>query len=840
MSLPSPNFQQLRHALHSFIAYQESKLNILQSNFSEDCDKVDKVFRSVFDEIGNQVLKSRNLSDRDIELLSESMNNRTNAIVASPFFRRMDAQDQEKYLNIMFALKEELHSFRELAQHQAEINEKGLGHFLDQPWAWKALEQLAKAGNFWAIQTLRNLIHQKNNKACLFLIYNCSHFSDYQILDDLKNHLTSYLQEMLDSGNQEDEVVAYIFIETILKKQNWSWGQKKLEESFDTNSKVASILRDVFLIRAGGNSSLYQFILEKMLQDHPLAIDMVANIFSDHESQAEHLVKPLIQLAIEKGNVHFDMLVLSLAAMSDSSLCNQVEDVLDVLETKHNLGKQYYDKILNHLIAKREELCRGFEVHYPCDTNIWANHADFVTARTYQLFALRLFQLIEWLEGGQVCREAFLAISDCFPKTKAVIVGDASENAYFYKELSRLLAPYQITVYSTLHKENQSTIEFRSDRDPLLRSDRSLTGGWIRDYFFASQHRDVEKNMFHYPYWRVLDEDYCNLTLSRLEDRFADDPDKLEMPDLVFSDLGVVADSQSQLNMLSYLLNTDSTLTNHQFQFTYNEGGNCLIGESEGKPYALIGKNALDINKMSLIEELEELDLRKDAQGKWIQVESQDDDDDEVYLTDKEMKLFFAKDLGVDPSRIYFVEQASYHLDTAMAILEDKTIILNDSMLAYEIMKERCEKEHETRVAKRSRGEILDSNQPSLLEERLDALYDKSKKMKLVEDAAQEDLVDQGFKVIRLAGVFEDILKEHPENHATNLFNFLSLTTPDGKKVILALGCSLEHQNTFRKVIAENIRNPVEIHFLDQNHSESLLTGHGGIHCITKCLPCLL
>ena len=127
-----------------------------------------------------------------------------------------------------------------------------------------------------------------------------------------------------------------------------------------------------------------------------------------------------------------------------------------------------------------------------------------------------------------------------------------------------------------------------------------------------------------------------------------------------------------------------------------------------------------------------------------------------------------------------------------MVILDGKKILVSDSVMATRTLIEYFQSEIDAKRIKKS-----EKTRVRLIMERRNEFKREAFARKIFEDAAAEDLERQGFNVIRVGGIYRDITKPHPRNHRVNFFNFVSLTTPESKKVVLALGCNRFFQANF-------------------------------------------
>lgn len=823
MSIPSPGYKQLYQTVFDYVFYYKKEIKDINQK------ELQELFDAVLEDIGREFQVTSDFAGRQVQDISKTAARCIDGIFKSGAFRQISSSDQEKYKLMFQALEDELKAFGEIVQHKDKVDKLGLEHHLNTDWGWKQFEQLAKIGNPWAIQTLRKLIFKHDDKATIFLFRS----SQYPLLAPLGLELKNedYIHKkliLLLSKGQDGKKLVYAFIEAILKKESWPWGENILEERVKQDSVAAKVLWNIFKEQNDPSHFINRWALEQFSSDTAIGVEFIGCIFKNSSQKALSLATKLIDMALEKKNLHFDMLILAIAVMSDSK--NEFLPLMQLrlpeLERSRNEFKGCYQKILQALDYKKREISSSCKQDSENVGKVWNSRSVFSTMRIYQLFALREHQLIHLLkEGLGANQDLFQPIPNCFPQTAAVIVGLKKLRQYFSEALAQILAPHQIGVI--VLDNNFENLRVPNYPNVSRITTAISTGLWIRDFSFVGQLN--EKTYFQYPNWNKRGcEDLPSLKQQRILDLFPSESKKIKILENDCSTIAKVNVSQDQLCFFESILRIDPQLEKQRIQLTHNEGGNCLVGQSEGKPYVIIGKDALVYNRTHLVQRLAQLGFEKNKDGKWQLKDPYAYE--EPNLTDEDMKYFFAKDFGVDPSRVHFIEQPDYHLDMAMCIIDDKTVALNDSLLVYE----KSKVELEASLAK-----MEDFGQrKKQIQDRLPLLHHRLQKMKLFEDAAEKDLTKQGFKVIRFAGVFEDISKSNPENHRTNLFNYLSLTTPQNKRVIISLSCSLEQQNEFKAIFEVHCKHPVDhFYFLDHEPSEALLSQHGGIHCITKQLP---
>lgn len=831
-----PNYRRLHLAVMDYVAYNQHMLHGMDQVASDEEARVIDAFYAVFQFVNEEFEKNKDLSRLDVKRISSKAFSKVSRIFKSKIYQDHGSSFHDKYIFIFHFLRQELKAFEKVIPHKEELDDIELEKFLATSWGWKQLEQLSKIGDRWALQTMRQLILNNHPKIFPFLIKNADFENLHSLIIEFRDHpsLKANLEAMFLKDKKGQKKV-YAIIQIILSQGRWQWGEKVLENGYKHDEFAEKVIKNIFRTQKDLDHFINRFMLEQLSQDSKFGVEMFAEVISCPYLKVFLLTPQLIQMAKDKKSIHFDMLLLALAVLSykKNGFSKAIKAVIAELESRHGLPEGHYQKILHSLYRKREELFSDAAIELSDQSKYMK--ADYAVARVFQLFALRDHELMHSLNNNL----AFAATNikptaECFPAIKAVLVGSNSERAYFSRAIADLLSSYEISVYYPLLPDEKAYVSAGSPFIPL--QSKLHVNIWLQDSSFIARNEDGH-NFFQYPYWVEIDVD---LMRSRLKQRLKlADPDrykKLNMKDHRYPIMGRVSVDCKQLEVFDFFINTNTASTasihNHRFQWTYNEGGNCIIGEDQQGPYALIGKDAVQLNRMLLSKELASLGFKKNEEGHWIQGAPYSGIG--LKFSDEDLKKFFARDLKIaDPTRIYFIEQADYHLDMVMALVGDRKIILNDSMLAYQKTKEQIQ-----RRAKTADKLFSDASRNAL---RLKMLQRQAEKNKVAEDVAALDLQKNGFEVIRFAGVFQDISKDEPENHRTNLFNYLSMTTPKNKRVIIALGCSEEYQTHFRTMIRDHCEKSVDqIHFLDQKQSEALLAKKGGVHCLTKYLQELL
>ncbi|MBI3236976.1 MAG: hypothetical protein HYZ48_04680 [Chlamydiales bacterium] len=108
---------------------------------------------------------------------------------------------------------------------------------------------------------------------------------------------------------------------------------------------------------------------------------------------------------------------------------------------------------------------------------------------------------------------------------------------------------------------------------------------------------------------------------------------------------------------------------------------------------------------------------------------------------------------------------------------------------------------------------------------------------KIFEDKTADDLVAQGFQVVRFHGSFEYQPPNDRPVPCMNFFNMVTATTPQGKKIVVSMGVIDEsYKEKYREMLDYGDEKIDQVYFLDKEATQSSLAGHGGISCRTKTI----
>jgi hypothetical protein len=246
---------------------------------------------------------------------------------------------------------------------------------------------------------------------------------------------------------------------------------------------------------------------------------------------------------------------------------------------------------------------------------------------------------------------------------------------------------------------------------------------------------------------------------------------------------------------------------------TYLEGGNVLTGSlPEGTPYALVGRDSLAISKALLEEEL----------GRAV--------------TDREVLLAAAKDLGVDPRHCHAVEQSGdYHLDMSMVVLAPGQVVVNDAVTAAELQAQWLRQDWAARrpeAADGARAERAWRREGEALEQRIHVLFKKALWQAEYEAMTVRDLEAAGLTVQRMAGRF--FSPEDPEREVMNFLNGEGGTTRRGGFFVTQGGDPRAEEYVVRRLTQELATGISRLYFLDRALTAKTLKTLAGFNCRVK------
>lgn len=278
-----------------------------------------------------------------------------------------------------------------------------------------------------------------------------------------------------------------------------------------------------------------------------------------------------------------------------------------------------------------------------------------------------------------------------------------------------------------------------------------------------------------------------------------------------FSRLGMsyAEDRDAQRGMAAIALASGKPV---DISFSCIEGGNALVGRhADGRPYVLVGRDSVALTRAVLSSEL----------GREV---------DEDFV-----RLAIGKDYGVATADVVFVEQpADYHLDVKMMLVAPGEVVVNDALLAHELLEqwtlaEHAKNEPRANASAERKKEWRDDGKRfkrELLESRMQAVREAK-----IEGKAVRDLESAGLVVHRIGGKF-------PWSRIGAPMNFLNTEQGrgrDGERFLVALGGDRRAEKHFVETMAKISGGAIKRYYLlDREQTGSTLQAGGGIACRAK------
>lgn len=436
--------------------------------------------------------------------------------------------------------------------------------------------------------------------------------------------------------------------------------------------------------------------------------------------------------------------------------------------------------------------------------------------------------------------------TEYFPRVEALFVGYDYITGDTPSAVAQLVDKHNVSIVTAPFEYQHKIVATPSNSTLHILEGSFDDMKWMRDIFYTSQNPETKSLKFHIPRISVTHEikldDYKLKRFNRIKGILCGDKEDKEFlsdPEVAqrynFKLLGQVSSYLQQVAFCDYLLKIFST-DDIQEQFTYSEMGNTMIGENaSGEKIAIIGKDTYELSKQLIESDLKELGYQTNKDKSLRVSAANTDSTHQVYLSENDMKQFFAQDLSIRPSNIIFVEQpGAFHLDMSMCFVGPNTVMLNDSVATYTQVTSKLNIEETNK---------LDSSFKQFSKKELDLLKEYSKvsqAKKLIEDITADQLEQNGITVIRVAGNLINPLAAAPEYTHINPFNHLSITTPQGKKIIIVSGSSPQDNEFIKKLLIKHYKEDIdEILVLDSKISQSLLANNGGVHCLIQPLQTL-
>lgn len=755
--------------------------------------------------------------ERKFEQLSADSNESINAVIGKiGEVEELGEATQEYFAKAGQQLIDEILDLKHFLSHFKEIEKEGFESQLKFNWAKNVLKKLVESENAWAIETLKQIVEREDETAFELLIFMKSeHDLDDPLLSKYVGHpgLEKKLREILESDAYEGQENAYQLISNLCL-EDCEWTKKLLEEKLkETHPQKLAVEVISDLLISNSLDWVINFVLEQLQDSADWAVNLVFNYISDENRDfPDKLIDQLLNIAQHDREVEHIVTAYAIFLPPEHEFYKKLLKIFpqetSIYFERRLCRMQEFDR--NLVLAT--SLLPPFEGCY-----FWEDSPIAYKIGVMRLLIRREENLIRVLtKKKEPSRFQKPPVLKCFPKASSVLMGGKSDFTSLQSTVAEILEPHDIPVFYPLYK-NRSKCKVQHHNAYSFKS-KYYIEMWLQDS--SSMHEGeirVPTVILRPDKIKPLVIESRDRRMQKLYD------DSFEAAD--FGLMGGVAKYFEQLSMLDPLFNKDPSLKTLSIQFTYNEGGNVLTGERGGLCYAIIGKDAVTISESILKRELAQIGLQKSKTGEWVlgkrYLPSQ------CRLDMDDLRLLFACDYGLaSAEQVYFVEQPDYHLDTAMTIVGDNRILLNSSKLAYKKMQDY--------VSQWLRKMQVEPSDMTSYYARLEKLRMKAIIEQRYEDATETDLKAAGFEVIRVGGRFDDLQMPSPEIHKVNFFNFVSMTTPANKRIVIAMGCNDAFKKEFKKMIGNYVDSVDEIHFLPQDDSERLLNLTGGIHCLTK------
>lgn len=552
-------------------------------------------------------------------------------------------------------------------------------------------------------------------------------------------------------------------------------------------------------------------------------VDLTAKLIRDEKSRAreEHRlwIQSIVSTSIEQ--ITADSVREKIIAMRTENprIILSVQDEIDLVKEQLQVEHKNLQALLKVLekplftfdyyleaASQKEKHVSGAIVLNPAPNMLTKEGVD-------QLRIQRLYRLenLEAVYQQTLNRPHTQVASKFMEPTSAWYVGtftNATPYAPFEFEMQQIGQEHGIKVISDVRiaeftsveiTENEKT-DFMLDCEPILASNsRSSLGAFPQDFVDFSRNGEVR-----IPAMKQSDSESAN-KFALEENRSMRSTEWKEVFDNLGNQIAIDtlgAPYNNSLSMKAIAL-ASSLQTTPIMNLTYNEGGNTLIGEKNGVPYALIGKDSYVASKF-----LMERDLGRE-------------------MTRDEIMMAFAIDYGMPKENIHFIEQpGDFHLDMSMVIVGD-TILLNDSEEAQRMFT--AEQEEWYTKCCNDYPEHKGFFKNCLAEEAI-----QSSVRKKLEDVAEKQLRELGFNVVRVPGRFN----YNSRVPVMNFFNMVTAETPSGDNIAVMLGCIGDYADNFERTLRQHSNREIDrVYFLDPKSTQECLKMAGGISCRTKIIP---
>ncbi len=677
-----------------------------------------------------------------------------------------------------------------LWEHVDEINQNHFGQFLDEPWMEQFLSTCLKS----------------NREAIYSSIYQ---FKDHPtVIKLIKAEVTQ---------GSFGGIRALLHLSR--KSDNCAWAKGYLLEKLQENKNEGLFARFSFELSAHYQD--YSDFLgtwhQWLDEGKPEGVNLLLRVFS--VSKASEATREISNYLLEKacdGDAKFQTYTIVLMGMYPDNILNELfekftsELPIGKLEERSQIwltnGMRW-----GHLIERKMGLI---------EEKLGDKYRIFTILRKEidSYFSMHLF----FLDPTSISQSNIPENRpEFFPKVDGILMGSESVQIYglecgnrnlkFVEKVARELSEEGVTVYQCSANEKcASNVE-------LIRCDMSR---WVRDYVHLGP--SGERKIANF----IFDEREAIQFLS----------DQKEVRQAPFNHgYGIQGKPIEELHMLEianmHWDHFQDECDSLHFLWSYLEGGNCKFGESkEGTPFVLIGKDSVELNRGLISRELKY--IRYNLENNKVESSFQEGkpfgpaSDD--LISDEYLKKIFSRDYGIAPENIHFIEQPfAFHIDMGLCLAGGKRVLVNDSVAAFDVSLERFKGSSNKKTEKISKED----------ETRVEELRVKAQTNKILEDQSEIDLIDQGFEVIRVPGIFSDPYSELGGG-LTNFFNHVTMTTksePPGK-IIYGLGSSPGFKDLFKEhIVAYFPKNfSYRIYTTDYSITQEALRNGGGVNCMMQ------
>lgn len=863
MSVPSPNFRHL-------VQHLMPRLHECHQQLRKEKSKVEQVALDHFKAIEEQAFAALQ-NPASIQLLDkEDWQWLIGYIRSLPELQGLNKE----------ALLEEIIDLAAFFSHRDEIEQKGLLHFLAEPWALHEFKLLVESKDPWALNNLEKLLAQPLDAAFDLLVELLPH---HRHLEPLfiryfhHPHFEAYCEKILLGELNEETKPRLHFLAHALTGISELKENPKIYEfllghlNLHSNSIIKKLLEHL-LLNPKNHPILSTLFIDQLLLKTSWVIEVYQKVLSSFESDNMFQNHPFIQFLMKRAFNEVSLQVILIASISTLPSMQRLEALLNKIDSfsKDMVNRNIFRSLLLAHRQLNRQLYEAEKFSFFDEPFSWSKMPSDYKFAVMQALLTRKKDLILFFLG-QVSTADFMdpPANEHFPKPNCALVGLNKKNSPFVEQLANLPSKGDFPVAAVSNQE----VQLKKGPQSMHLMDGALKPQiWVRDYFF-----NQTQSVRFPPFFEITGEMAVEAKLKQHQ--------RTNLP-ASFPIMGAVNNFQGQLKTFEYILKMmDQGLIPKKelkFNFLYNEGGNTL----KGTDFAIVGKDVLGLNRRALQRELYEMGVHFDENQNVyfkekksipeLRVTPNDPEEEanfanESYEIDKQfsqvteaqMKALLQLDFGVKDA--FFIEQSEYHLDVNAHLVdpENKVIVLNDSLLAYEQM---------VGIARKRIDELSSSKTPPLKgekdslapladdatsapasqrasqdrefipHERLDErekLYLKDAKLrKRYEDLAESDLKAQGFTVKRAPGCFSQLENESPIMHQINFFNFVTFTNGEGQPCIIALGCDEDYQKLFREFASNHLPQVAgqNIYFAPEKVSKRLLKEGGGIHCILQML----